>query len=229
MMWTIPVNENRRLSSAAQSNNDYEDKCFRLREEKQVLTSEKNKINDANRILTTKCANLEAALKKKLVADEVLDAEQLSSSLVLHKNKQDFEDLFRAYDTIKRENKALISKQKSSLQAISNQKKEITSLKLRLEARKSIGFTPPRRQSGGCRKVVVDTNNLVQEVDVDAPATTDDDDKENVNIALGRRSSAESQLQTLKATTPTKVGDSRSRSDVSVTKSRTVDAHRYYN
>lgn len=217
------MNENRRLSSAAQSNNDYEDKCFRLREEKQVLTSEKNKINDANRILTTKCANLEAALKKKLVADEVLDAEQLSSSLVLHKNKQDFEDLFRAYDTIKRENKALISKQKSSLQAISNQKKEITSLKLRLEARKSIGFTPPRRQSGGCRKVVVDTNNLVQEVDVD------DDDKENVNIVQLRLNSAESQLQTLKATTPTKVGDSRSRSDVSVTKSRTVDAHRYYN
>ena len=216
------MNENRRLSSAAQSNNDYEDKCFRLREEKQVLTSEKNKINDANRILTTKCANLEAALKKKLVADEVLDAEQLSSSLVLHKNKQDFEDLFRAYDTIKRENKALISKQKSSLQAISKQKKEITSLKLRLEARKSIGFTPPRRQSGGCKKVVVDTNNLVQEVDVD-----DDDDKENVNIAQLRLNSAESQLQTLKATTPTKVGDSRSRSDVSVTKSRTVDAHRY--
>ena len=210
MMWTIPVNENRRPSSAAQSNDDYEDKCFRLREEKQVLTSEKNKINDANRILTTKCANLEAALKKKLVADEVLDAEQLSSSLVLHKNKQDFEDLFRAYDTIKRENKALISKHKTSLQAISKQKKEITSLKLRLEARKSIGFTPPRRQSGGCRKVVVDTNNLVQEVDVDL-----------------RLNSAESQLQTLKATTPTKVGDSRSRSDVSVTKSRTVDAHRY--
>ena len=219
------MNENRRLSSAAQSNNDYEDKCFRLREEKQVLTSEKNKINDANRILTTKCANLEAALKKKLVANEVLDAEQLSSSLVLHKNKQDFEDLFRAYDTIKRENKALISKQKSSSQVISKQKKEITSLKLRLEARKSIGFTPPRRQSGGCKKVVVDTNNLVQEVDVD------DDDKENVNIAdvQLRLNSAESQLQTLKATTPTKVGDSRSRSDVSVTKSRTVDAHRYYN
>ena len=216
MMWTIPVNENRRPSSAAQSNDDYEDKCFRLREEKQALTSEMNKTSNANRILTTKCANLEAALKKKLVADEVLDAEQLSSSLVLHKNKQDFEDLFRAYDTIKRENKALVSKHKTSLQVISKQKKEITSLKLRLEARKSIGFTPPRRQSGGCRKVVVDTNNLVQEVDVD------DDVKENdVNIALGqlqlRLNSAESQLQTLKATTPTKVGDSCSRSDVSVT------------
>jgi len=175
----------------------------------------------------TKCANLEAALKKKLVADEVLDAEQLSSSLVLHKNKQDFEDLFRAYDTIKRENKALVSKQKSSVQVINKQKKEITSLKLRLEARKSIGFTPPRRQSGGCRKVVVDTNNLVQEVDVD------DDVKENdVNIALGqlqlRLDSAESQLQTLKSATPTKVGDSCSRSDVSVTNSRTVDARCYF-
>jgi len=218
-MWTIPAHD--KSPAAGESSIPIEEQYYKLQSQNRSLAEEINSLNDANLKLRTKCASLETNQKKIAASD---DAAKLASSL-LHenKNRQDYDDLFQSYDSIKKEHHQLITKHKSSLQVISKLKKEIASLKRRGYGRNNgTSYTPKRHSTGGCKKVLGD-------VVVNTPADDhlgDDEDKENVDSLLNqltlRLNSAETQLQTLKAT-PVVSRDTCSRAEIEVSKCRIDD------
>ena len=212
-MWTIPAHDKSPI--AGESSTPIEEQYYKLQSQNRALAEEINSLNDANLKLRTKCASLET-FQKKVLAGE--DAAKLASSL-LHenKNRQDYEDLFQSYDSIRKEHNALITKHKSSLQVINELKQEISSLKMRGYGRRNSGtsYTPKRHSTGGCKKVL-------GEVVVNSPTDghlEDDEDKENVDNLLNqltlRLNSAESQLQALRAT-PAVSRDNCSRAEIEV-------------
>ena len=219
MTWNIPAHD--KSPTAGESSTPIEEQYYKLQSQNRSLAQEVNNLNDANLKLRTKCASLET-FQKKIVAGE--DAAKLASSL-LHenKNRQDYEDLFQSYDSVRKDHNALISKHKSSLQVISKLKNEISSLKMRGYGRNSgTSYTPKRHSTGGCKKVLGD---VVVNTQADGHLE-DDEDKENVDTLLNqltlRLHSAENQLQTLKAT-PIVSRDNCSRAEIEVSISRIDD------
>ena len=216
-MWNIPAHDKSPI--AGESSIPIEEQYYKLQSQNRSLAEEINSLNDANLKLRTKCASLET-FQKKVLAGE--DAAKLASSL-LHenKNRQDYDDLFQSYDSIKKEHHQLITKHKSSLQIISKLKKEISSLKMRGYGRNSsTSYTPKRHSTGGCKKVLGDVVVNAQQED---GHLGDDVEKENVDSLLNqltlRLRAAEAQLQTLKAT-PVVSRDTCSRAEIEVSTCR---------
>lgn len=205
--WTIPLSrpasakENRPSLTHVEAS--FEDQYYRIKGDRDEIIAKMNKVNDQNRILQTKCAQLEACLKVAADGEEQI--------VILDKKNKDYDDLFNAYTIIQREHRALISKHKSSLQVIGKLKKEIKSLKLRgFGAQQNhASYTLKRKETGGCKKSL-DLNLLDQN---EVEANDDDENEEEVEIledTLGklqlRLHAAEDQLQVLKAN-PVSRGD----------------------
>ena len=127
--WTIPVREN-----AIEQSSNYEEQYHKLKSERDETAHRLNELEDANRILRTKCAQLET-FKKKVAGGEV-DKGQLAASAgsVSRQEKSSYDDLFHAYEIINRQHRSTIAKNKSYLQHIGKLKKEIQTLKLRCGA-----------------------------------------------------------------------------------------------
>lgn len=188
------------------SSSMFEDQYHQVKKERDLMASQLNDLDDANRILRTKCAQLQT-FKKKVVKGS-MDAGQLASSLIdtigkPAKLQQDYEDLFKSYEMLQRDYRAVVTKYKSSSQVIRKLKKEIQSLKLRGYGGRTNNYrtNSSRTQTGGCRKAL-----NANRQDAEAPEV----DKENVDEnVLGqlqiRLSSAETQLRTLRST-PLKSG-----------------------
>ena len=215
--WTIPLSrpisakENRPSLTDVHVEASFQDQYYRIKGDRDEMVATMNKVNDQNRILQTKCAQLEACLKKKVAAD---GEEQI---VILDKKNKDYDDLFNAYTLIQREHRALISKHKSSLQVIGKLKKEIQSLKLRGfgAQQNNASYTPKRKETGGCKKSL--DLNLLDQNEVEAKEEDeqllDDDENEAEEVledTLGklqlRLHAAEDQLQVLKAN-PVSRGD----------------------
>jgi len=210
--WTIPLSrpisakENRPSLTDVHVEASFQDQYYRIKGDRDEMVAKMNKVNDQNRKLQTKCAQLEACLKKKVAANG-----EDPASIILEKKNKDYDDLFNAYTLIQREHRSLISKHKSSLQVIGKLKKEIQSLKLRGYGaqQNNASYSPKRKETGGCKKTL-DLNLLDQN---EVEAIDEDENEEEVEIledTLGklqlRLHAAEDQLQVLKAN-PVSRGD----------------------
>jgi chromosome segregation ATPase len=187
--WTIPVREN-----AIEQASNYEDQYHKLKSERDETAHRLNALEDANRILRTKCALLET-FKKKVVDGEV-NKDQLAASAgsASKQDKSSYDDLFKAFEIVKRQHRSTIAKNKSYLQHIGKLKKEIQTLKLRCGA--------PRLKNYSASNSIV---NKVEKIEV--PVATVDN-KENVERASvntvleqlqSRLNDAEAQLSALKS------------------------------
>lgn len=130
----------------------------------------------------------------------------------IHDVHNDYHDLFECYSSLQRNYRAVVAKNKSSLQTIGKLKKEIQSLKLRYASRlNSKTNYASKRYTGGCKKGV----------DVDLRIAKSVADKENVENALGqlqlRLGSAEEQLQALRSNPPSSGGKAEAK-EVSLAK-----------
>ncbi|KAL7553586.1 hypothetical protein ACHAWF_016892 [Thalassiosira exigua] len=202
--WTISATE-------PDSNDTYEDQYYETKRERDEMKQTLNELSDENRLLRTKCAQLDAFRKK------VANGADASQSLVdlgrpgeIQGIQRDYDDLFRCYSDMQREYRAIAGKHKAALQIVRKQKKEIQSLRLRCSAgvgngRSRYACRTCKKESGGCRRKVSDLDTF--------GAT---DDKENVDAAIGRLqhrlSTAEEQLQVLKSHPPSDQGMSAKRS-----------------
>lgn len=189
VMWTIPVSDDKASSM------DQEESSFSLADRPHLA-------ND-DRMLRTKCAQLQSNPRSALGGGQSRCDPKLASSLACSllkpdKLQQDYEDLFRSYELLQRDHRAVVGKHKSSVQVIVKLKKEIRSLRLRLEARhrdNRTNYSRIAKQTGGCRKSALEAGTI----------TDDKENVENVDVLdqLQRRlSSAEAELRTLRSTTP---------------------------
>jgi hypothetical protein len=98
-----------------------------------------NELDDANRILRTKCAQLEAGKNK--VFNEEVDKGQFAAppGPISKQDKSSYDDLFKAYDILQREHRITIAKKKEQIGKL---KKEIQILKLRSRAPRVKNYHP---------------------------------------------------------------------------------------
>ncbi len=165
--WTIPVR-----------NHEGDGSCSDDQHHEQA--GKWNNLSEANRMLRT---NSHLKAKRREVTDRTNRAVGVPDKI-----QPDYEDLFKAYDKLQREHRALITKQKSTMQLVEKLKGEIQTLKLRCAVpRRSITCSNPTR-----RKPIVDRENGANEHNY----------MESVQTALGqmqlRLSSAETQLQNIR-------------------------------
>ena len=195
--WAIPAGE----PSPKES---FEDHYYQVKSERDGMTQRVNDLDDANRMLRTKCTQLET-FKKKVVNGA--DAGLVTSSATdtfgrpkeIHEIQRDYQDLFACYGDLQRDHRAVVTRHKSSLQAIGKLKTEIQSLKLRYVSRLKTDNRANRardKQAGGCRKA------LDADLRFTEPASNKENasDKENVKHALSRlHGIAEEELQSLRS------------------------------
>lgn len=141
----------------------WEDKYYQIRSEKEELVKKFNDLHDTARILRTKCAQLESFKKKIIngasVKAAAADAGKILSSIIdavgkPNEHQQDYEDLFKCYEALQRDYRAVVVKHKSSVQVIGKLKKELQSLK----RRHGQGLRQYRqKQAGGCMQGVLET------------------------------------------------------------------------
>ena len=187
--WTIPVSE-----YTTEQVSYYEDQYHKLKSEKDDTARRLNELDDANRMLKTKCALLET-FKKKMMDGE-LDKSQLAESFgsMSKHDKSSYDDLFKAYDILQRQNRSLIAKNKSYLQHIGKLKKEVQTAKLR--------FGAPRLKNNLAKNSIIKPNNGAS-VDVASVDKKENVERANVDNALtqlqSHLNSAEAQLTALKS------------------------------
>ena len=165
--WTIPVRNHEGCGSSS------EDQYHQLKTERDELARKWNDTNEANRLLRTKCSRLQAIDRSNRTIG------------VPDKIQPDYDDLFKAYDKLQREHRALTTKHKSSIQLIGKLRNEIQTLKLRCAVPRQSCSTSARSKPIVCRgSMVSDQGNT-------------DVNKENlINDQLQLRlNNAETQLQ----------------------------------
>ena len=110
--WAIPAGE----PSPKES---FEDHYYQVKSERDSMTQKANDLGDANRMLRTKCAQLET-FKKKVVngADAGLVPSSAMDTLgrpkEIHEIQQDYQDLFACYSNLQRDYRAVVTRHKSS-------------------------------------------------------------------------------------------------------------------
>ena len=187
--WTIPVRE-----YTSEQVSCYEDQYHKLKSEKDDTARRLNELDDANRMLKTKCAQLET-FKKKMMDGEV-DKGQLAESFesMSKHDKNSYDDLFKAYDILQRQHRSLIAKNKSYLQHIEKLKKEVQTAKLR--------FGAPRLKNNRASNSIIKPN-YGDSVEVASVDNKENVERSNVETALAqlqsRLNSAEVQLTALKS------------------------------
>lgn len=173
--WTIPVRNCEEYGSS-------EDQYKQLKAERDELARKVNDLSEVNRRLRSKCAYLETNHNKM--------ANKINKPIgVPDKIQTDYKDLFKAYDNLQREHRALTDKHKSSLQQIAKLRKEVQTLKLRCAVpRQSNTFTRHK-------PIVSRANAVIEHEEIEG-------NKENLLNTLGqlqlRLNGAETQLQMLR-------------------------------
>jgi len=106
--WAIPVGE-------PSSKESFEDQYYHVKSERDELTQKLNDLDDANRMLRTRCARLET-IQKKAVNGAV--AGQVASSMMdplgkrdVHGIQHDYQELFSCYSALQRDYRAAVTKQ----------------------------------------------------------------------------------------------------------------------
>lgn len=176
--WTIPVRNCEEYGSS-------EDQYKKLKAERDELARKVNELSEVNRRLRSKCAYFETNHNKMASRTDTPKG-------VPDKIQTDYKDLFKAYDNLQREHRALTDKHKSSLQQIAKLRKEVQTLKLRCAA---------PRQSNTCstftrhKPIVSRANAVIEHEEIEG-------NKENLLNTLGqlqlRLNGAERQLQMLR-------------------------------
>ena len=203
--------------------NSWEDKYHHIKSEKEELAKRFNDLNDTARLLRTKCAQLESFRKKIINGANfhaaAADAGKITTSIIdaisqPNENQQDYEDLFKCYETLQRDYRAVATKHKSSVQVITKLKKELQSLKRRY------GQGPQHyrpKPTGSCAH----ENSKGQRKSSHMAYS---DDVENVLRQLQQRlSDAEKQLLTLSAENEKLQGDGGNDDQLRVSKQSNIE------
>ncbi len=186
--WTIPVSE-----YTAEQASYYEDQYHKLKSEKDGTARRLNELDNANRMLRTKCAQLETFKKTMMDGEDKGQLAESFRSMSKH-DKSSYDDLFKAYDIIQRQHRSLIAKNKSYLQHIGKLKKEVQTAKLR--------FGAPRLKNNRASNSIIKPNNG-DSVEVASVDNKENVEHANVDSALAqlqsRLNNAEAQLIVLKS------------------------------
>lgn len=176
--WTIPVRNYEECGSS-------EDQYKQLKAERDELARKVNDLSKVNRRLRSKCASFETNHNKTANRSN-------KSAGVPEKIETDYRDLFKAYDNLQREHRALTDKHKSSLQHIVKLRKEVQTLKLRCAVPRQSNTCPTYTRH---KPLISRANAVIEHEEIEG-------NKENLQKTLGqlqfRLNSAETQLQMLR-------------------------------